>query len=132
MRGKADETSYCLFKFEYISESCCWKVSVGYSIQNHAYTEHSPMYGDYRKESTFINGKPHYTSMFDSGSHAIWFNNIGSWMIGYSKQQRTNTGFAYNSYDYNDCPYYPGYDWKYAHSGNWYDAGEGLKIWNEC
>ena len=121
-----------LFKLKYISGSCCWKVHVAYYIKNDAYTRWNHAYGYYRKESTYIYGKPHYTSMFASGAHAIWFNNHNEWMIGRSSNRGSTTGYAYNRANYN-CPYDPAYDWKYYNRySNWANAGQGLSIWNKC
>ena len=90
------------------------------------------MFGYYRKESSYINGKPHYTSMFASGKHAIWFNPNNQWMIGASNDRGSNYGYAYNTNNYN-CPYDPAYDWQYVNRyNNWANAGKGLSIWNQC
>ena len=105
---------------------------MAYNTKNDAYTQQSGMYGYYQKESTYINGKPHYTSRFSSGSRAIWFSNQNQWMIGRSSDRGSTTGWAYNNNNYN-CPYDPAYDWKYYNRyNNWANAGEGLSIWNEC
>ena len=90
------------------------------------------MYGNYRKASTTINGKPHYTSMFSSGTRAIWFSNQNQWIIGYTSEQGTASGFAYNNNNDN-CPYDPAFDWQYLDRyRNWASAGDGLSIYNQC
>ena len=105
---------------------------MNYYVKNDAYTQQSPIFGYYRKESTYINGKPHYTSMFSSGEHAIWFSTYNEWMIGDSRNRGSNTGYAANRNNYN-CPYDPAYDWKYLNGyRNWANAGQGLSIWNQC
>jgi len=110
--------------------SCSSKVLVHYTTKNDAYTQRSYIYGYYKINSATINGKPYYTSMFQNGRYAIWYSHIGHWMIGYSRQQGTTYGFAYNSNNYN-CPYYPAYDWKYLdYYQNWCSAGKGLSIWS--
>merc|ERR1711971_806207 len=106
--------------------SCCWKVRVNYYVKNDAYTQQSLIFGYYRKESTYINGKPHYTSMFSSGSRAIWFTSGNYWMIGESRNRGTTWGNALNRNNYN-CPYDPAYDWQYVNRyNNWAYAGQGL------
>ena len=103
---------------------------MNYHTKNDAYTQQSGMYGYYQKESTYINGKPHYTSRFSSGSRAIWFNTNNSWMIGSSNNRGTTFGYAYNTNNHN-CPYYAAYDWKYwDRYSNWASAGRGLSIWS--
>jgi len=112
--------------------SCSSKVLVHYTTKNDAYTQRSYIYGYYKlaHADATINGKPYYSSMFANGRYAIWYSNIGHWMIGYSSQQGTTYGFAYNSNNYK-CPYYPAYDWKYLdYYQNWCSAGKGLSIWS--
>ena len=123
-----------LFKLKYISGSCCWKVRVGFSVINDANTQWIHALGNYRKESTLCNGKPHYTSYGASGANAIWYEPTepSGWMIGSSSERGSTTGYAYNPNNYN-CPYDAAYDWKYYNRyGNWADAGKGLSIWNQC
>ena len=120
-----------LFKLKYISGSCCWKVNVHSKTKNHVYTRHRNMFGYYEKEQNLLNGKPHYTSVFSSGSLAIWFtSSYNTWMIGPSNNRGTIRGYAYNDNNYN-CPYTAAYDWKYWNNG-WTKAGRGLTIWNQC
>ena len=89
------------------------------------------MYGYYRKESTYINGKPHYTSMSSSGEYAIWYVD-GVWMIGRAINRGSLTGYAYNKNNY-DCPYNASDDWKHSnHNKKWVKALGGIALRKQC
>jgi hypothetical protein len=104
---------------------------VAYNTKNDAYTQQSRIFGYYRKQSYYINGKPYYTSMFSSGSYAIWYKS-GVWLIGSYSDRGSYTGYAFNRNNDN-CPYSAAYDWKYNNRyNNWASAGLGLSIWNKC
>ena len=114
----------------YISERCCFQVKVQNDYKNDVWKQRKYIFGDYQIESGAINGKPHYSSMFESGKFGIWQNRYNKWIVGCTSERGAIGGFAYNdNHDNHDCPYRPAFDWFYvAAFGKWKKAGEGLTI----
>ena len=93
---------------------------------------HKEIFGEYElKSASGYHGKPHYVSIFKSGSYGIWYDENGRLTIGLSSKIGTTDAIAYvesKDLDADDCPYDPAYDWFYQKQNKFLEADVGLTI----
>ena len=85
--------------------------------------------GIYRHNSSFVNGKPSWTSNF----HAIWYvREYNLWVIGNLDDIGTTIGGIKSGDSTFRCPFeMPSDHWHYAYISGWINAGaDGIKL--EC
>jgi len=115
-----------------VYEGCPEQVEiVGTDPNEGAYHLFKEWYGDYKVQKTTVGDKPWYKKE-NNQSLAIWFTSdqYHSWIIGYTKDIKTDGGVAYNA-DSSNCPddVFPD-KWKYWVTciNLWIYAGDNLKV----
>ena len=83
------------------------------------------LYGHYALESNVVNDRPY----FRMDNTAIWWDNIGKWVIGDTTHLGESTGWAYYTKDVF-CPHQLNeWNWKSLDLGlNWIDAEKLLGV----
>jgi len=117
-----------------VDAGCCWKVSVARTKGYGKISNNAGMYGVYKMDSGWVNGKPHYTSV--NGKYAIAYckeSDKDQWVIQTRDDDRRGDchGVAYTNDDHS-CVSDVKYTWHYlsANSG-WLLAEKSLSVWCE-
>ena len=86
------------------------------------------LYGHYALESNSVNDRPY----FRMDNTAIWWDNIGKWMIGDTTHLGQSVGWAYYTKDVF-CPYQLSeMNWAIHDQTAWYNAENYLVITCKC
>ena len=74
-----------------------------------------------------MNDRYYYKSNFSNEYYGIWFCGT-KWYIGAASDNGKCRGAANSNYNADKCVHDIGFDWKFADSSVWTDAGEGLSV----